>query len=429
MVSTATAVIADSAFVSPLTLEERQEKERLGALACQGMIIEVPVDRVQPFKGQPREFFDQKALQETAGSIEEFGQIKPIDVKWLPDDPVYYCQIIDGERRWRATHIVGRATIRVLVVPVRNEEEQFVHAFISNFGNEGHTALEKTKAILRMMEMGWNAPRIAKAIGKSTTVIYQHASLVKLSLEVQALLEPTLPEEQQLNPSVAFALVNLPAELQLRLAKVVIAGRMKTVQALQYVRRRASEEGLKAGDARRTPRKDFANLQSSLRLIGGRLELMEGAKLDEIDAMFAHRDPQDHAAIIRELEELGQRISKLGKLFSSREVVVSVRSVLPGQRRVLAPRARAADDAKQVALDWIQEVKDPDVIFAWVSPTPSFNGKDCGLKAHTWKEGPSTDTYVVLTCKCGSTGDISGPGARLKWKRLQAAILVRDKVA
>ena len=69
-------------------LEEENESE----------LLILPITKVEPRIEQPREYFDQKALQDLADSISQYGLIQPITVRKL--DTGYY-QIIAGESRWR----------------------------------------------------------------------------------------------------------------------------------------------------------------------------------------------------------------------------------------------------------------------------------------------------------------------------------------
>ena len=62
-------------------------------------LMSLPISKVEPRLEQPREYFDEAALQDLADSIAQYGLIQPITVRKL--DTGYY-QIIAGERRWRA---------------------------------------------------------------------------------------------------------------------------------------------------------------------------------------------------------------------------------------------------------------------------------------------------------------------------------------
>ena len=64
----------------------------------------LPLSKIEPRIQQPREIFDEEALQSLADSIARYGLIQPITVRPLPSG---YYQIIAGERRWRAARLAG----------------------------------------------------------------------------------------------------------------------------------------------------------------------------------------------------------------------------------------------------------------------------------------------------------------------------------
>ena len=66
-------------------------------------IIQIPIDRIQASRYQPRIKFDEKALEELAQSIRQNGVIQPITVREVED----HYEIIAGERRFRACRMRG----------------------------------------------------------------------------------------------------------------------------------------------------------------------------------------------------------------------------------------------------------------------------------------------------------------------------------
>ena len=59
---------------------------------------QLPIHKVEPNPGQPRQDFDEEELQALADSIALHGIVQPLTVREI--DRGYY-QIIAGERRWR----------------------------------------------------------------------------------------------------------------------------------------------------------------------------------------------------------------------------------------------------------------------------------------------------------------------------------------
>ena len=73
----------------------------------------LPLAKIEPRIQQPREIFDEEALQSLADSIARYGLIQPITVRPLPSG---YYQIIAGERRWRAARLAGLTEVPVRIM-------------------------------------------------------------------------------------------------------------------------------------------------------------------------------------------------------------------------------------------------------------------------------------------------------------------------
>ena len=80
-------------------LGDRKSAE-LGAIGGNEELRKLPVDLIQRGQYQPRQGFNEEALQDLANSIRAQGVVQPILVRPLSDGERY--EIIAGERRWRA---------------------------------------------------------------------------------------------------------------------------------------------------------------------------------------------------------------------------------------------------------------------------------------------------------------------------------------
>ena len=65
-----------------------------------------PIEKLVAQKGQPRQHFEKKALEELAASIKEHGLLEPLVVRRAPGSPDKF-EIIAGERRFRASQKAG----------------------------------------------------------------------------------------------------------------------------------------------------------------------------------------------------------------------------------------------------------------------------------------------------------------------------------
>jgi len=296
-----------------LTEEEKLEKKRLGEMP-NGMVINIPLNRIRPMPDQPRVYFDAVKIARLTRSIKKHGQRKPAEVKWLPDDPRYYCELIDGERRWMAAEKAGRSTLRCLITYVADKKQQFVYSVISNFGREGHTPLEIANSINRLFKDGWSYVDIADAFGQSLSWVYQHVKVALLASEVQAMMDPSSSKkDHNLKLLTALQLIYFPSELQIALAREVIKENMPVIVARQYIRKRAKEEGFPPTDPNRSPRKDYANLQSSLHIMKDRMRLLLHIDPHELSTIFRYRDPIDITNALKDSEVLSGQIEDFKK--------------------------------------------------------------------------------------------------------------------
>ena len=82
-----------------------------------GSIVELDIEAIEMNPFQPRLHFNDESLQELATSIRELGVIQPITVRKLEFNKF---QLVSGERRYRASKLIGLATI-----PATIEKEGF----------------------------------------------------------------------------------------------------------------------------------------------------------------------------------------------------------------------------------------------------------------------------------------------------------------
>lgn len=148
--------------------------------------LEVPIDKIEPNKNQPRKYFDEESLIKLAESLSNYGMLQPIIVK-KNNDGEYY-EIIAGERRWRAGIIAGLEKI-----PVReqnfNEAERFQVALVENIQREALNPMEEAESYSRLRdEYNFNQEKIAELVGRSRTSITNSLRLLNLDQRVIQLI-------------------------------------------------------------------------------------------------------------------------------------------------------------------------------------------------------------------------------------------------
>lgn len=93
-----------------------------------GHIVELELDAIEVNPFQPRSNFNDEALLELASSIRELGVIQPITVRKM-DFNRY--QLVSGERRFRASKLVGLETIPAYI-RIANDQESLEMALVEN---------------------------------------------------------------------------------------------------------------------------------------------------------------------------------------------------------------------------------------------------------------------------------------------------------
>ncbi len=138
---------------------------------------------------QPREHFDDAALQELASSIDEYGLMQAIEVR--PDDERGGYEIVAGERRWRAHQILKRTKIRATITSEKSELRRFKRSVSENVNREDMTPLEEARAFQRILdeEEGATPESVAADFSKTTAYVKLRLALLDLREDVAKLVE------------------------------------------------------------------------------------------------------------------------------------------------------------------------------------------------------------------------------------------------
>jgi ParB family chromosome partitioning protein len=143
---------------------------------------EVPVESIVPNAKQPRQVFDEEALEELKDSIEQVGFLQPIVVREL--GPERY-ELVMGERRWRAAQALGRELIPAIIRDTR-DDDMLRDALLENIHRANLNPLEEAAAYQQLLEeFGATHEELAKRIGRSRPQISNTIRLLNLPANVQ----------------------------------------------------------------------------------------------------------------------------------------------------------------------------------------------------------------------------------------------------
>ncbi len=145
-------------------------------------VFEIPVDNIVPNPHQPRQEFDDEALEELALSIREKGILTPITVQAMDDHYV----LVAGERRLRASKKLGLSKIPGYIVEPKSDADMMEMALIENIQRENLNPLEEAEAYAYLnSEFGLSQEKIAKAVGKKRVTISNALRLLNLPSEIK----------------------------------------------------------------------------------------------------------------------------------------------------------------------------------------------------------------------------------------------------
>ena len=184
----------------------------------------LPIYKVEPNPGQPRQDFAEEELQALADSISVHGVIQPLTVRELPSG---YYQIIAGERRWRAARLANLSDIPAVVIEA-DDRKAMELALIENLQRQDLNPVEEALGYQTLIEeYGLTQEEAAKRVGKSRPAVANALRLLGLCPEVLELLRAG-----QLTAGHARAILQLKSEKkQQEAAKKILALSLSVRQA------------------------------------------------------------------------------------------------------------------------------------------------------------------------------------------------------
>lgn len=147
-----------------------------------GNIIELEIDAIEINPFQPRTNFNEESLQELATSIRELGVIQPITVRKMEFNKY---QLISGERRLRASKLVGLTTVPAYI-RLANDNDSLVMALVENIQRHDLDPIEIALSYQRLIdEIQLTQEQMSDRVGKKRSTIANYLRLLKLDPIIQ----------------------------------------------------------------------------------------------------------------------------------------------------------------------------------------------------------------------------------------------------
>lgn len=145
----------------------------------------LPLHKIEPNPGQPRQDFDEDNLNDLAESIRIHGVIQPLTVRELPNG---YYQIIAGERRWRASRMANLREVPAVVIEA-DDKKAMELALIENLQRADLNPVEEALGYQKLMEeYSMTQEEAAERVGKSRPAVANALRLLALPEEVMTMV-------------------------------------------------------------------------------------------------------------------------------------------------------------------------------------------------------------------------------------------------
>lgn len=258
------ALISDNVTIDSVLLDDSKESIEM-----------ISVDKIKAKSNQPRQKFDDKAIEELAHSISIHGLIQPIILRKMKD----YYEIIAGERRYRAAQYAGISEIPSIIRSFDDEKAAKL-SLIENIQREDLNPIEEAIAYNSLIQdFGIKQEELGNSLGKSRSYITNALRLLNLHEKVQEYIF-----EGKLSSGHGKVLLGLKdKEEQARLADIVIAEDLsvRDTEALLKPKKVPKEKKLKSQDPY------LVDVEENLmRVLGTKVKLQTGKKVGKIEIEY-----------------------------------------------------------------------------------------------------------------------------------------------
>jgi ParB family chromosome partitioning protein len=179
------------ALLGPTTAEARSE----------GSLTHLPVAAIRPNPFQPRQVFDETALEELKESLRTSGLLQPIIVR--PAQPGTF-ELIAGERRWRAAERLGWTEIAAVIRDV-DDKTLLTLALVENLQRDALSPIDEARGYQRLIvEFSVSQTDLGGMVGRDRSTVANALRLLKLPDAVQEMVH-----RGQLSTGHARALLQL----------------------------------------------------------------------------------------------------------------------------------------------------------------------------------------------------------------------------
>lgn len=250
-----------------------------------GHILLVPINEIRPNPDQPRRNFNMRELQSLADSIRQNGIIQPVTVRLDSDG---YYELISGERRLRASKMIGLSRVPCIVMDA-TDEKSATFALLENLQRQDLSFFEEAAAIDRLMrDYALTQEQTAIALGKTQSAVSNKLRLLRLKPDLRAMIA-----EHDLTERHARALLRINDEDKRKKAlKKIIEKNMNVKQADDYITALLETKPIKR---KKDPAKLPLKLYKDMRLFVNTIDkAVDSMRLAGMDARALQKETKDY---------------------------------------------------------------------------------------------------------------------------------------
>ena len=259
------------ALIPEIPAEETEERRN--------SIQDIAVIKIRPNPFQPRENFNETALEDLKNSIAEKGIIQPITVRKTEDG----YELIAGERRLRAVTALNFDSVPAYVLDVDSDEEMLELSLIENIQREDLNPIDIARAYNKLLvDCKLTQESVAKRVGKDRSTVANFLRLLKLPKQIQESLKVA-----ELNMGHARALITVENEgLQKTLCEKIIKQNLSVRDVERLVKQSTQKKQEKKPQEQEKP-VYLLEMEEKLRNIyGTQVRIKSGKKGGSIEIEF-----------------------------------------------------------------------------------------------------------------------------------------------